>query len=169
MLVSKQYIVQIEPLTVENFAAYGEAILVPATPAPKVGDDWDCWFGVGILSCTNPKLGIVITRPASGRIEVMEREATVEFLLPVTGAVIQAVGLPGDMSVFCQNPEAHTVRAFRVEPGQAILMAPGTWHCAAIPVEGETLYYFSTEEHPLEPRGPAWLPFANGDVVQVQL
>lgn len=170
MLMNKQINVQVEALTVERFAPYGEAILVPSVPAPKTGDDWDCWFGLGVLRCTNPKVGIVITRPASGRFDAMEREPIVEFLLPITGAVIQAVGLPGDLGDFRQVPEAHNVRAFLVEPGQAIVMAPGTWHCAAMPVEGKVLYYFATEEHPPEPgRGSSpWIKFANGDVVQVQ-
>jgi ureidoglycolate hydrolase len=168
--MSNPYVVQVEPLTVESFAPYGQAILVPTTPAPKTGDDWDCWFGVGDLSCTNPKVGIVITRPASGRVDAMEREPVAEFLLPITGPIIQAVGLPGDLSDFTQVPDAHTVRAFRIEPGQAIAMAPGTWHCAAMPVGGETLYYFATEEHPPEPgRGSSpWIPFADGNIVQVQ-
>lgn len=169
--MSQEHIVMAEELTVEGFAPYGQAILVPEDPPPKTGEDWDCWFGLGGLSESRPAVGIVLTRPTDGFIATMEREPTTEFLLPISGPVIQAVAVPGDLTDHSQQPDASTVRAFIIRPGQAIIMTPGTWHWAALPLDGETLYYFVTEPHPPEPGREAspWVPFKNGDTVRVRI
>jgi ureidoglycolate lyase len=169
--MGQERVVTPEELTVEAFAPYGQAVLVPRTPAPKTGEDWDCWFGLGSFGECNPVVGIVITRPMDGVVTAMERETKVEFLLPITGPVVQAVALPGDLSDHTQQPDAATVRAFILRPGQAILMAPGTWHWAALPLRTETLYYFVGEPHPPEPGRELspWVPFYGGDSVRVPL
>jgi ureidoglycolate lyase len=166
-----EHVVKAEELSVEGFAPYGQAVLVPRTPAPKTGEDWDCWFGLGSFGECNPVVGIVITRLTDGVVTTMERENKVEFLLPITGPVIQAVAPPGDLSDHTQQPDAATVRAFIIRPGQAIIMAPGTWHWAALPLEGKTLYYFVGEPHPPEPGREAspWVPFQGNSRVRVQL
>lgn len=168
--MTQEYIIQIEDLTEEGFAPYGKAILVPANPAPKTGDDWDCWFMLGGLPAGDQQVGIVKTRPSDGRVLAMEREPAEEFLLPISGPVVQAVGLPSNLQDHTEQPRANSVRAFRVQPGQAIIMAPGTWHCAAMPAEpGETLYYFITKPHPPEPgRGDSpWIDFVGGATVRL--
>lgn len=167
--MAQEYTIVAEELTEEGFAPYGQAILLPGSPAPKRGDDWDCWFPLGSLSEGTMAVGIVTTRPANNIIGAMEREPKTEFLLPISGPVIQAVALPGDLSDHIQQPDATTVKAFIVCPGQAIIMAPGTWHWAALSLRGETFYYFVTEPHPPEPGREAspWVPFANGAMVRV--
>jgi len=169
--VSKEYVVTPEELSPEAFAPYGEAVVMPSTPALKTGEDWECWFGLGSFGACEPVVGIVVTRPTDGRIAAMEREPKVEFLLPITGPVVQAVALPGDLSDHTQQPDAATVRAFIIRPGQAILMAPGTWHWAALPLGGETLYYFITQPHPPEPGREAspWIPFRDNHSVKVSI
>ncbi len=166
-----EYIVTPEELTVDGFAAYGQAILLPEDPAPKKDEGWDCWFPLGTFSEGKAAVGVVTTRPTDGLITAMEREPKTEFLLPISSAVIQSVALPGDLSDHAQQPDAATVRAFIIRPGQAIVMAPGTWHWAALPLEGETPYYFVTEPHPPEPGREAspWVPFSNSDTVRVSI
>jgi ureidoglycolate lyase len=164
-----EYNVASEELTIDGFAPYGQAILLPEDPAPKQGEDWDCWFPLGTVSEGRTAVGIVTTRPTDGLITAMEREPKMEFLLPTSGAVIQAVALPGDLSDHTQQPDATTVKAFIIKPGQVIIMGPGTWHWAALPLKEETLYYFATEPHPPEPGREAspWVPFLNGDTVRI--
>ncbi len=166
-----EYTVTAQELTVEAFAPYGQAILPPTTPAPKTGEDWDCWFGMGSFGTCNPVVGMVLTRPTDGTVSSMEREDKVEFLIPITGPVIQTVALPGDLSDHTQQPDAQTVRAFIIRPGQCIIMSPGTWHWAAMPLEKEqVLYYFVGTPHPPEPGREAspWVPFYRNDTVQVR-
>lgn len=159
-----------EELTVEGFSPYGQAILAPTTPAPKTGVDWDCWFGMGRFGVCDPVVGMVLTRPTDGRVCAMEREDKVECLIPISGAVIQTVAVPGDLQDHTQQPDARTVRAFIVRPGQCIIMSPGTWHWASLPLEqSQVLYYFVTTPHPPEPGREAspWVPFIGDETVRV--
>ena len=161
-----------EELTIASFSPYGKAIFPPQGPAPRAGDNWDCWFGLGELGGSKPVVGIVLTRPPGGSISGMEREPTVEFLLPVTGPIVQAVALPGDLNDHAEQPDASTVRAFIVRPGQAIAMAPGTWHYAALPWEkDEVLYYYFLQPHPPEPgqEDSPWVRFRNQQSIRVAL
>ncbi len=168
--MNQKHVIKPQALTKETFAPYGQAITVPEVPAPKTGVDWDCWFKLGDLGALRPSVGIVTTRPTKALISTMEREPKPEFLLPISGPVIQTVALPGDLENHEQQPEAATVRAFIVRPGQAIIMASGTWHWAALPLDDEeVLYYFITEPHPPEPgrEESPWIPFAGNDVIQI--
>jgi ureidoglycolate lyase len=159
-----------EELTAEAIAGYGTAIEAPADLTPRVGLGWQCWFGLGTMSRGEPLVGIVKTRPAGGIVPMMERHPTTEFLLPISGPVIQPLGLPGNFDNHREDPDPMTVRAFIIRPGQAVLMAPATWHWAALPLhDEEVLYYYMVEPHPLEPgRGPdLMVPFPHGDTVRV--
>lgn len=169
--MSKKHIVIAEELTVEGFAPYGQAILSPDLPAPTSGEDWDCWFQLGDFSPGNHAVGIVHTRPTDDLIRVMEREPKTEFLLPITGPIVQAVAKPGDLTNHEQQPDPTTVRAFIIRPGQAIIMAPGTWHWASVPLASEeVIYYFVTEPHPPEPgrEESPWVPFINNDTIELK-
>ncbi len=168
--MGQEHIIEAEELTVERFAPYGQAILMPEGPAPKVGAEWDCWTRLGQFGSAEQWVGLVRTRPASRPITHMECHLA-ELLIPVTGPVIQAMAEAGDGSTRGAQPEAGTVRAFIVRPGQAIIMAPGAWHWAALPVDGETLYYFVTQSDPQgagRERDP-WVPFRGGDMVRIEV
>ncbi len=169
--MGREYVVVAEELTEEGIAPYGRAVSIPEQP-PRTGLGWDCWFGLAEMSLGRAQVGIVRTRPAGGIVPKMERHPTTEFLAPISGPVIQPLGLPGDFYDHTEDPDPTRVRAFIIRPGQAIVMHPATWHWAAIPLhDEEVLYYFMTEPHELEPgRGPdLMLPFANGDTVRVAL
>jgi len=169
--MGKQYVVNPEPLTGAAFAPYGIAIVAVQPPAPKTGVDWDCWFPLAALSAGQPSVGLVVTRPTQAPITAMEREPVTEMVIPVERAIVQLVALPGDLRDYTQQPDAATVRAFVVRPGQGIVMAPGTWHWAALPLEEPATYYFATEPHPPEPgrEDSPWVPFGHGDTVRLVL
>jgi ureidoglycolate lyase len=166
----REWIVNPEELTQEGFSQYGEAILVPKAPPPFSGKGWECWYPLGDLGDQIGAVGLVLTKPTDGVIEAMEREPTKEFLLPLSTPIIQAVAPPGDIYDPNEVPDPASVRAFIIRPGQAILMAPGTWHWAAMPFSKEpTTYLFVGEEHPPLPgreSGP-WVPFAQSSKVKV--
>lgn len=162
-----------EPLTSDRFAPYGTAILLPSAPAPKKGKDWDCWFYLGRLGVSeeNPTVGIVHTRLSDDLIEHMEAHLHPEFLLPVTGPVIQPVALPLDPSDPNPQPDAATVRAFIIEPGQSIVMGNGVWHCAALPLKSDTWYYFVADDNWDGPgtNEQPWILFKNEDKIKLVL
>lgn len=158
-----------EPLTDEGFTPYGKAILLPANPAPKKGDNWDCWFGFGSLAGEDSTIGIVLTRSSKGLIEHMEAHLHPEFLIPITGPIIQAVALPKENGIPGERPDINTVKAFIIEPGQSIIMGKGVWHYAAIPLNEKVWYYFLGNEiwdGPGTAEEP-WIPFLENKKLEI--
>lgn len=167
-----EWIVTPEELTLEGFMPYGEAVLIPQNPSPFSGKGWECWFPRGGLGDQSASVGIVVTKPTDGVIEAMEREPIKEFLLPLTAPIIQAVAPPGDINNPNEKPDPASVRAFIIRPGQAIIMSPGTWHWAALPLKDKpTTYFFLGEEHsPLPGRDSSpWVTFVQNSKVKVEL
>jgi ureidoglycolate lyase len=165
-----RYIVRPEELTPDSFAPYGRAILPPDYPATKRSGEWDCWVQLENLGPGAAGVGIVITRPSDGWVTSMEAHDRREFLLPISGPVIQAVALPASFGQPAAQPDAASVRAFIIRPGQSIVMEAGTWHWAAIPWENEVLYYFLVD---INTRSPGtddnpWIPFLDGNSVLIQ-
>jgi ureidoglycolate lyase len=117
----------------------------------KRGDIWQCWFPVGSMQLDAPLgLGIVRTSRLPQSIADMERHVSREELLfPVDKPIVQPVGLSKDLASEKAVPQVEDVQAFIIQPGQAIIMARGTWHAPAYALEHEeALYYFGVEIKP---------------------
>jgi ureidoglycolate lyase len=167
-----EWIVTPQELTLEGFAPFGEAILIPKTASSSFGKAWECWFPLGDLGDQIGSVGMVITSPTDGLIESMEREPTKEFLVPLRDPIVQAVAPPGDVEDPNEQPDPESVRAFIIRPGQAIIMSPGTWHWAAMPLSNEpATYLFVGEDHPPLPgrESSPWVPYLNNYKARVVL
>ena len=70
-------------------------------------------------------LGIVETELLVGPLAMMERHAgRTELVLALDQPIVRAVARSTPDG---QNSDAGTVRAFVVQPGEAVVLAPGTW------------------------------------------
>lgn len=164
--------VHVEPLAIQSFAPYGQAILGAEGKPNYTGDGWTSLFPAGKAHVPQGELGWVITMPSKSGFIVagMEREPEVEMIWPTTGPIIQTVAPPGNLQNHKEQPNAEEVRAFLIKPGQVIIMHPGTWHYAAFPAgEKQESYYFLTRDHPREPgwEDVAWIPFQDGSRVKI--
>jgi ureidoglycolate lyase len=161
-----------EPLTEEGFAPFGKAILRPKQDESltKTGTHWECWFGEEDLTPGKNTLGIVTTRWTNEAINVMEAHSTRELLIPLDKPIIQAVAPLADMDDINTKPDLNSVRAFILEPGQSIMMEIGTWHYAAMPYDGESIYYFVTNRESTDPGGTPnrWIEFENDQAFILQ-
>lgn len=102
----------------------------------------------------------------------MEREPEVELNWPVNASMILTVSLPGNLKNHTEQPRAEDAKAFIIEPGQIVIMHPGTWHYAALPATTESVfYYFLTKDHPREPgwENVAWIPFAGNKAITISI
>lgn len=156
-------ILPLQPLTREAFAPFGQAVPRPEGRPTSFGDSFDCWFGVGTLHGADLRLGqVAARRPADGRITAMERHPDIELLMPATGPLIQVVAPGRDLRDAGEQPRAEEALAFLIAPGEAVVVAPGVWHAAALPAETETLYWFAGLPHAPEPGREAspWIAFA---------
>jgi ureidoglycolate hydrolase len=159
------------PLTREAFAPFGQAVPRPTGAPTSFGESFDCWFGVGTLHGADLRLGqVVARRPCDGRITAMERHPDIEMLMPATGPLIQVVAPGRDLGDARERPCAEEAVAFLIEPGEAVVVAPGVWHAAALPAAGETLYWFAGLPHAPEPgrQDWPWIAFAGGAGVRLQ-
>ncbi len=154
-----------EPLTKESFAPYGKAILHPRSMGEptKSADHWECWVYMGDMTPGTASLGIVTTRWTDKPIYVMEAHSVREVLMPLDKPLIQVVAEPCDIADIGARPDISTAKAFILEPGQAIVMEVGTWHYAAVPFEGEAVYYFLANRESTDPGGTPnrWIEFEN--------
>ena len=162
---------RVERLTSERFAPFGQAILKPDADPTSNGNGWACWFDVGRLAGTDLRIGQVVARRTSKPVAVMERHPDEEFLLPVDGPLIQVVAPAGDLDDPTGRPDVGGAVAFRIGPGEAVVVAPGVWHAAALPMNEAALYYFTGLPHPPEPgrEDSPWVPFADGSVLRIKV
>jgi len=160
-------IVEIKPkdLNENNFVKYGTAILKPLEKPLKYGNNWDCWIGLGSLGKMEGTVGVVQTRMSDELVDSMEAHGKPEFLVPINAPIVQPV------AVFEKNekPDAKNVEAFVIYPGQSIIMKEYTWHCAAIPLEADSWYYFVGDSHwdgPGTSEKP-WISFKNDSCIKI--
>jgi ureidoglycolate lyase len=161
-------VLQLEPLAKNAFSAFGEAALAAQGASPSTaGAGWFCWYPLARIRSERPlELGLVETAPVPRQVSVMERHtARPECVLALDAPIIQVVA-PATAS---DRPAAEDARAFVIEPGQAVVMAPGTWHAAAMPVGAEAVRYIFLLPAP----GPAeaaegWTMFSGGETVDIQ-
>ena len=151
--------IKAKDLNETNFKKFGTAILKPTDSAPKIGKNWDCWFALGKMGKIDASVGIVETRLSDENIDSMEAHGKPEFLVPIDGPIIQPVAELNES----EKPDARKVEAFIIYPGQSIVMKENTWHCAAIPLESDSWYYFvgnSAWDGPGTSEKP-WITFKN--------
>ena len=154
-------------LTAEAFAPFGTAVPLPSGAPTSQGAGFDCWFRVAELTGKDLKLGQVIARRGDGTVTAMERHPDIELLVPITGPIIQVVAPGRDLADAEEQPSADEAIAFVLQPGEAVVVAPGVWHAAALPAGTEALYMFAGLPHAPEPGREAspWIGFEGGHCI----
>lgn len=160
-----------EKLSAESFAPYGQVLLGSVGKPNYKGKGWTSLFPSVKINIPDGELGWVIaTKSSKNIIPGMEREPEVEMIWPINGSIVQTVGLPGNLHDHSEQPDAGNIKAFVVNPGQVIIMNPGTWHYAALPFKQKKVtYYFLTKDHPREPgwEKVAWVPFLENKIITI--
>ncbi|WP_342565646.1 ureidoglycolate lyase [Paenibacillus sp. FSL R7-0345] len=138
----------IEELTAESFAPYGKVVDIPAAESSKSGDGWDCWSYIQMLDVSEPiGFGLVVTKQRGFTVTAMERHVSrEELLLTFDKEIIQPVAHCLDIDDPEEQPDPSTVKAFRIKPGQAIVIGRGVWHSPAYPAAEDARYLFAIEK-----------------------
>lgn len=163
-----ELVIRAVDLTEDAFAPFGTIIRAPASPPSRSGPGWQAWYGYARLECPEPLVfGSVVTEFRDIKVDVMERHIhTFELLYPHDEVLIQPLAPPDRLSDRDARPDAARIRAFRIPPGTAIAMHPGTWHSPAFPVEQNCTYTFASLQ-PTFPYEPEWIPLLDKSVVRV--
>jgi ureidoglycolate lyase len=158
-------VIRPEPLSAEAFRPFGQTVMPELGAEPDLsGSTWDCWYPIGRVEGSRPlALGLVEARQLMGPVSHMERhEGRAELVIALDSPILQVVAPPTSGS---QPPEADSVRAFIVRPGEAVVLSPGTWHAAGAPVAGDPVrYMFGLPEREESDVDSGWTPISDGGV-----
>jgi ureidoglycolate lyase len=160
--------VRVELLGPDAFAPFGTAVGVfGSREADVAGPNWSGWYPLGDVPATLPlRIGLVETTPLASPLEVMEQHAErTECAFAIDSPVVFSVA---HASPDGSTPDAATVRAFVVLPGQGIVRAPGTWHAAGAPLGAAPARYLFglAQESPTEVNS-GWVRFGGQRLVVV--
>jgi ureidoglycolate lyase len=124
----------IQRATPDSFAPYGKVVLAPAAEPTAADASFRYWSDLahyGIDGETEIGLCTVYRQPEP-RVTWMERhDRTPEFLIPIDVPFLLPVMGDGE-----------NVEVFRVDPGEAVVIATGVWHSACHPVDADEATYF---------------------------
>lgn len=126
--------IELEKLTPDAFAPFGDAVVMPSADPTAADETFSFWSDVvhyGIEGET--EIGYCTVYPQEdGVVSWMEKhDRSPEFLVPLDAPMILPV-----------MTDDGGVRAFRIVVGEAVVIGKGIWHSACKPVGGSATTYF---------------------------
>lgn len=138
------------PLSAAAFAPFGTVLGRPAGEPTLERGDITFWHATGDLAGLEGSgvTGHLIAHRREPLLSQIERHVrTPEVFLALNGRSLFVVGMPGEA-----DPD--TLRAFVIEPGEGVLLHPGTWHWAPFPLTPTATFLLvlraQTPEHDIE-------------------
>lgn len=118
----------------DAFARFGSVVPAPTTEPTASDATFRYWSDLAHYRIDGEtEIGLcTVYRQPEPRVAWVERhDRTPEFLIPADGPFLLPV-----------MDEAGAVEVFRVEPGEAVVIGPGVWHGACLPVDADRATYF---------------------------
>jgi ureidoglycolate lyase len=119
-----------EPLTPEAFRPFGTVLRRPQAAAEATGPGWSWWARTGALPAAERPyaVGYLALEPAPLAFDWAEYHArSAELVVPLSGECVVYVAPPAG--------EPDGFRAFRVAPGEGVILDPGVWHGAPLALD----------------------------------
>jgi len=129
--------VQAQRIEPRNFAPFGKVVTSPEGEPTAESKEFKFWSDIAnyeISGETEVGLCTVYRQPETAVTGVERHMRTPEILIPVDAPFVLPVLLEG-------APE-QKLGAFRVNPGEAVIINPAVWHGACLPVGAEQSSYF---------------------------
>ena len=160
------------PLSKEAFAPYGRILEIPQTAPTKWGEGWTCFSDVDRLYPTSPLMvGIVRCERLPSEIRALEAHTSREEMLwAIDQPLIMVVSTPLALADPQRRPSGSDAQAFLIQPGQAVILAKGTWHSPAFSANGTpAVYYFLVEAKTdsIDQDAAPWIPFDDSSILTV--
>jgi ureidoglycolate lyase len=124
-------------LTTPAFGAFGTVVAVPGRESEASGPGWRWWAETAFLpGSVRYGIGYLQLQPTPLAFDWAERHlATVEMIVPMGGDCVIYVAPPNPPDEIDRHPRLGDFGAFRVRPGQAVILNSGVWHGAPLTVE----------------------------------
>jgi len=139
----------IDPKEVD-ISAYGELVTAAGRYPDAETEDFSFWNGLGILSFSRASVGIVRSHPRARHLcPALERHGdSSETLIPVNGDIVVVCALSrGDDG---GRVDRDTVKALKVQTGEALILHPGVWHYAPMVRDVSVDTFVNFRENTLE-------------------
>ncbi len=120
--------------TTDNFSVFGKLVTLPTAEPTAEGPTFRFWSDIADYTIEGEtEIGLcTVYKQADDEVQVVERHLrTPELLIPVDAPFILPVAGPDG-----------TVSAYRVDPGEAVVIDEAVWHGPCIPVGKQTCTYF---------------------------
>ena len=117
----------------DSFARFGAVVSAPTAEPTAADATFRYWSDLAHFQIDGEtEIGLcTVYRQSAPRVAWMERhDRTPEILVPTDGPFLLPV-----------MDEGGEVEVFRVEPGEAVVIAPGVWHSACLPADAEQATY----------------------------
>lgn len=165
--------INVDPLTVDNFAPYGRILTIEDLKPSKSGEGWVCYSPIDFMQQVKPMTGIGMVQSSvvPNRITSMERHVSREELLwSTTKSLVLIVDKPSNLGYKYAQPDAQTAKAFLIKAGQAVIMNRGTWHTPAFALDGVVTYFFAidTSKDFIDQEKNPWINFHNDLTLSVK-
>jgi ureidoglycolate hydrolase len=124
-----------EPLEAGAFAPFGAVVDRPDRPVDASGPGWSWWGENELLAASDRGYGIgyLDLVPGPAGFDWAERHmASQELIAPLGGTCLVYAGPPECLDQPAALPPLDRFRVFRVQPGQAVILAAGVWHGAPL-------------------------------------
>jgi len=126
-----------EPINETNFKTFGRVVILPQKDPTSQAADYKFWSDIANYKIEGEtEIGLcTVYKQNEDSISGMERHLnTPEILIPVDSPFILPLLIEGDY--------VDQAKAYVVKPGEAVVIDPGVWHGACLPVGAERATYF---------------------------
>ena len=163
---------RLQELNAEAFEEFGQVCVAPPNVKPEhSGDEFDWWPDMMVFDTIKGKysVGFAKNKKTPLRQTCSERHMnTPEFMLAVNSDMYIIVGPPDYPNEPARLPDLSRFSAFKVKAGEAILLKPGVWHYAGIPLKDQMymycIYASGTGENDL-----TLVDFPDGAVLEIEV
>ena len=127
-----------QPLTPDTFAPYGRVIARPERERDAAGPGWRWWAETVLLAGDGRPFGVgyLDLQPGDGRFDWAERHMrTQEAIIATSSELLVYVAAADHPEEPGRLPAMERFTAFRVPPGEGIVMDRGVWHGAPFAVD----------------------------------
>ncbi len=163
---------RVQELTAESFSEFGQVCVAPPKIKPEHScDEFDWWPDMMVFDSIKGQYGagFALAKKSPFQQTCSERHMeTPEFLLAVDGDMVVIVGPPDYPDEPARLPDFSRFAAFKVKAGEAILMKPGVWHYAAMPMKDE-MYMYCIFAKGTSEKDNRVIDFPYGEVLEVEI
>ncbi|MFP4329193.1 MAG: ureidoglycolate lyase [Spirochaetaceae bacterium] len=128
----KEITLKVEELSQEAFAPYGAFVRTGQQDPAFESEDFNFWNKLAILDLNSVSVGLVRSFPKGQMVSTtFEQHArSTETLIPADGEVVLVLAEPESKDTRQINLD--TVKAFRLQAGDSVVLHRNTWHFAPL-------------------------------------